>query len=95
MAESPPFPASDVDGDLRIPPEASDDEAAAIAAAIGAHLRQVEYDATDTEDSVPPWTGRRWGFAGRMQDLQGRAVRVARGAPSSGWAAASRTDRMR
>lgn len=86
--------------DLRIPPQASDREAAAIAAAIGAHLRDGETTATDDdrdegEAIAEPWQGRRWAFAGRIQQLQGRAVRPARGAPPSGWAAAGRTDRMR
>ena len=84
--------------DLRIPPQASDREAAAIAAAIGAHLRDGEPTTTDDdrdEAIARSWQGRRWAFAGRMQQVQGRAVRPARGAPLSGWAAAGRTDRMR
>lgn len=77
---------------LAIPDDASEAEAAAIAAAIGSHLRAQEAAAGDEE---PTWEGERWTFAGRIEGVRGSAVRVPLGAPTDRWAAAGRTDRMR
>lgn len=75
-------------------PDAESEEAAAIAAAIGAHLR---VEAADAEEGQPAelWEGRRWGFAGRVENTQGRRLqRVPRDAPADPWAASGRTSRM-
>ncbi|MFC6991001.1 acc operon protein [Haladaptatus sp. GCM10025707] len=73
--------------------DADADEAAAIAASIGAHLQDLAAAAADADEET--WEGQRWTFAGRMEALQQRTVRVPDGAPQSAWAAAGRTDRMR
>ncbi len=77
---------------LAISESADEEEAAAIAAAIGAHLRAEEAAESDDEET---WDGERWTFAGRIEGTQGRATRVSTGAPTDRWAAAGRTDRMR
>ncbi|KYH26578.1 hypothetical protein HAPAU_16770 [Halalkalicoccus paucihalophilus] len=86
-------PGLDGDATLAIPESASEDEAAAIAAAIGSHLRAQE--AATGGEHEPTWEGERWTFAGRIEGLSGRRVRVPNGAPTDRWAAAGRTDRMR
>lgn len=75
---------------VSVPADASSEEAAAIVAAISAHLAAQDAD----EEEAPSWDGKRWQFAGRLRGLQGRAPRVPRGAPTDGWAAAGRTDRF-
>lgn len=77
---------------LAIPESASEAEAAAIAAAIGSHLRAQEAAPGDEE---PTWEGERWTFAGRIEATQGRRVGVPLDAPTDRWTAAGRTDRMR
>ncbi|WP_458204931.1 acc operon protein [Haladaptatus sp. NG-SE-30] len=79
------------DVNLSIPPNASEEEAAAIAAAINAHLRAQELAAA--EDEAETWHGKRWQFAGRAAQLQNRDVRVPTDAPTDPWAAAGRTTR--
>ena len=80
---------------LSIPDDAGDEEAAAIAAAVGAHLRDVERAATAAAaDADPSWQGKRWAFAGRIEASQGRSVRVPENAPTDAWSAAGRTDRF-
>ncbi|WP_336359755.1 acc operon protein [Haladaptatus sp. ZSTT2] len=74
--------------------DANADEAAAIAAAIGAHLHDRGVAAASKGDDET-WDGKRWTFAGRMETLQQRTVRVPSRAPTNAWAAAGRTDRMR
>ena len=79
---------------LTIPDDASSEEAAAIVAAVGAHLRDLEVAAAmATEDEVT-WDGKRWSFAGRMRTQQKRYARVPRDAPTNPWTAAGRTDRF-
>jgi hypothetical protein len=78
---------------LSLPPDADPDEAAAVVAAVHAHLR----DGRARDAGAPPeetWEGDRWRFAGRVAALQGRTARVPDGAPTDGWAAAGRTDRF-
>jgi uncharacterized membrane protein len=83
------------DADLRVPDDATDEEAAAIAAAIGAHLRaQAAAAAAAEDDEEASWDGKRWTFGGRLRGLQGRAGRVPTGAPTDAWAASGRTDRF-
>ncbi|WP_458187092.1 acc operon protein [Haladaptatus sp. NG-WS-4] len=79
------------DVNLSIPPNASEEEAAAIVAAIGAHLRAEEVAAA--ADEAETWDGKRWRFAGRAAQLQNRDVRVPTDAPTNPWAAAGRTTR--
>ncbi|RQG90404.1 hypothetical protein [Natrarchaeobius chitinivorans] len=80
---------------LELPDDADDDEAAAIVAAIGAHLHDhalaVAAAASDDEES---WDDRRWAFAGRIRTQQQRHARVPREAPTDPWTAAGRTDRF-
>jgi hypothetical protein len=80
---------------LSIPDDARDDEAAAIAAAVAAHLRDGELaaaaaasDADDDRDED------RWGFAARIDRLHRRRVRVPVDAPTDPWTAAGRSDRF-
>jgi len=93
-ASGPSTPLATLDG-LSIPDDADDTEAAAIAAAVAAHLRGGELAAaaadTDDEDG---WEGRRWSFAGRVDRLRGRSVRVPTTAPTDPWTAAGRADRF-
>lgn len=78
---------------IDLPADASGEEAAAIAAAISTHLRE-EAEATAEDGAEPSWHGRRWSFAGRIDRLQNRQVRVPEHAPTNVWAAAGRTDRF-
>jgi hypothetical protein len=81
---------------LSIPDDADSDEAAAIAAVVGAHLRDRAALAAASEDeAVETWDGEKWTFAGRIDGLQGRrSVRVPDGAPTDAWTASGRTDRF-
>jgi hypothetical protein len=79
---------------LDVPDDATADETAAIVAAVGAHLRDRAAAAAASDgDDDPGWTGRRWTFAGRLDALSGRSVRVPDGAPTDAWTAAGRRDR--
>ncbi|WP_136715966.1 acc operon protein [Halorientalis salina] len=79
-------------------PSATTDQAAAIAAAISAHMndRQRAAAAAAAEsDSEPGWDGKQWAYAGRIQGtLRRDGVRVRRDAPTDEWTAAGRADRM-
>ena len=77
-----------------IPDDADSGEAAAIAAALGAHLRDQAAAAATAADEEPSWDGDRWRFAGRVSQLQHRDVRVPLDAPTDPWAAAGRSDRL-
>ncbi|KKF39885.1 hypothetical protein FK85_24970 [Halorubrum saccharovorum] len=81
---------------LSIPDNAGDAEAAAIAAAVAAHLRDGERAAAAAAaaDDEPDWEGERWSFAGRVDRLQNRSVRVPVDAPTDPWTAAGRADRF-
>jgi hypothetical protein len=86
-------PSTDID----VPDDADDEEAAAIAAAVGAHVRDgylAAAAAADGEAAADAWTDRRWTFAGRLETLQGRAARVSDATPTDEWTAAGRTDRL-
>jgi len=83
-----------VDG-LSIPDDADDAEAAAIAAAVAAHLRDTELAAAAAAaDGDGGWDGKRWSFAGRVDRLCGRTVRVPTNTPTDPWTAAGRADRF-
>jgi hypothetical protein len=80
---------------LSIPESADESEAAAIAAAVAAHIRDGELvAAAAAADSEPTWDGRRWAFAGRLRSVTGQSGRVPRGAPTNAWSAAGRSDRF-
>jgi len=92
-ADAPSDPLADAD--LRIPDDATDEEAAAIAAAIGAHLRAQEAAAAAAEsDDEESWDGKRWSFAGRLRGLGGRAGCVPASAPTDAWTSSGRSDRF-
>jgi hypothetical protein len=78
---------------LTIPAAADDAEAAAIAAAVGAHLTDLERAAAASDDDAS-WDGEKWTYAGRIRNLQGRDVRVPDRAPQDAWTASGRTDRF-
>ncbi|MFB6104534.1 MAG: acc operon protein [Halobacteriaceae archaeon] len=78
---------------VSVPPDADPDEAAAIVAAVQAHLAAEREDADGTGVPDEPWPGRRWTFTGRIQATQSRTVRVPEDAPADAWTAAGRTDR--
>ncbi|MFP8958094.1 hypothetical protein ACLI4Y_15335 [Natrialbaceae archaeon A-CW3] len=78
---------------VTLPDDASTEEAAAIVAAIGAHLQDLERAAAQS-DEVDTWEGNRWSFTGRLEAHQGRTVRVPSRAPTNPWSAASRADRF-
>jgi len=91
MAEK--FTATDLAA--AIPDDADNEEAAAIAAALGAHLGDRERAAAESgSGGEETWDGKRWAFAGRIAALQDRQVRVPSNAPTDGWAASGRTDRF-
>lgn len=75
---------------IDVPDDADSAEAAAIAAAVRAHLAADEADATEVDAD---WAGFRWRFRGRVDALQRRRVRVPATAPRDAWTAAGRTDR--
>jgi hypothetical protein len=79
---------------LSIPADADDAEAAAIAAAVGAHLTDLERAAAAAGEADASWNDNRWAYAGRIRNLQSRDVRVPEGAPTDAWAASGRTDRF-
>ncbi|WP_435364360.1 acc operon protein [Haloarchaeobius sp. DYHT-AS-18] len=77
---------------LDIPADADAEEAAAIAAVIGAHLRDRELQAQ--EESEETWDGKKWAFAGRLRATRGHSGRVPSSAPTNAWAASGRSDRF-
>lgn len=92
MSDRHDDPAFDIGArTLDVPDSASEDEAAAIAAALCSHLRAQEAEAGDDEET---WDGERWTFAGRIEATQGRRVRVPSGAPTDRWAAVGRIGRF-
>ncbi|QRV15307.1 hypothetical protein [Haloterrigena salifodinae] len=83
------------DVELDVPDDANDEETAAIAAAIGAHLHdQALAAAAAAADGAETWDDKRWSFAGRVRSQQHRTVRVPRETPTDPWTAAGRTDRF-
>ncbi|ELZ49088.1 hypothetical protein C465_08958 [Halorubrum distributum JCM 9100] len=80
---------------LSIPDDARDDEAAAIAAAVAAHLRDGELAAAAAaSDGDEGREEDRWALAGRIDRLHRRRVRVPADAPADPWTAAGRSDRF-
>lgn len=83
------------DYDIDVPEDASEEEAAAIAAAVSAHLARMEAEAAAAaEESEETWDGEKWAFAGRLDALGEGAARVPDGAPTDAWSAAGRRDRF-
>lgn len=81
--------------DVSIPDDASDEEAAAIAAAVRSHLAALAAaEAAAEEGNEESWDGKKWAFAGRVEGLGGRTVRVPDGAPTDAWSAAGRRERF-
>ena len=92
-------PVADVLDRLTLPDSADEEEAAAIAAAVAAHVadgeRAAAVAAAAAAQSGPTWTGEKWTFAGRVDATSGRRVRrVPDGAPTDKWTAAGRADRL-
>lgn len=80
---------------LAIPDDANDEEAAAIAAAIGAHIRDQELAAAGGGETSDDWDGERWTFAGRLDaTVPGKRRRVPQDTPTDAWTAAGRSDRF-
>jgi hypothetical protein len=75
-----------------VPDDAESEEAAAIVAAVSAYLRNEEL-ALDMETAEESWTGKRWAFAGRLEEQKLRSGRVPLSAPVDAWTAAERGDR--
>jgi hypothetical protein len=76
---------------------ADDDEAAAVAAAIGAHVRDQELAAAAAAaetDEGPNWAEGKWAFGSKLARKRRRSVRVRTDAPKDPWTAAGRADRM-
>jgi hypothetical protein len=89
-----PTVAAVLDG-LTVTDDADDAEAAAIAAAVAAHLRDGELAAAAAAEAASDgWEGERWSFAGRVDRLANRSVRVPENAPTDPWTAAGRADRF-
>lgn len=80
--------------DIELPDDADSEEAAAIVAAIGAHLHDRALAAAAAADEEETWQDRRWAFAGRVRTQQRRDVRVPLDAPTDPWSAAGRTERF-
>ena len=94
--DEPPTPTDFADR-LTLPDDADVEEAAAIVAAVGAHVRDSEAAAAAAAaagDGEGTWDGKRWAFAGRLDALQGRGARAPEGAPTDAWTASGRTDRF-
>jgi hypothetical protein len=84
-------------GQLTVPARASPEEAAAIAAAVGAHIqdqRRAAALAAQSGDDEETWDGERFAFAGRLEGLTGCGARVPREAPTDKWTATGRRDRF-
>lgn len=83
--------AVDSDREFWIPPDATELEAAAIAAAIAAYLSERERAAGEAEDR---WDGDRWTFAGQLERIGRHSERVPPTAPRDPWTASGRADRF-
>lgn len=78
-----------------VPDAATPEEAAAIVAAVGAHVRDREAAAGAAAASAEPtWEGDRFAFSGRLAQLRGDAARVPTRAPRDAWTASGRADRF-
>ncbi|MFT4945870.1 MAG: hypothetical protein ACI8TL_000097 [Natronomonas sp.] len=87
-----------IDGhQVRLPPDASASEAAAISAAMGAHVSDQQAAAaaveSGSESDDERWDGERFAFAGRLEGIGIKPRRVPGAVPTDRWTAAGRTDR--
>ena len=82
------------DYDISVPDDATEAEAAAIAAAVSAHLARLEAEAAAAKGDEESWDGEKWMFAGRLEAVDGQSGRVPDGAPTDPWTAAGRSDRF-
>lgn len=80
--------------DLDLPDHADSDEAAAIAAAVEAYLSSLRSSDGEVATAEESWDGRKWAFAGRMDRLAQRPVRVSEDTPRDPWTASGRLDRL-
>lgn len=78
---------------LTLPKRATDEEAAAIAAAIGAHLQDRAAAAAATADDGGR-TEQPWTLVGRIEASGGTASHVPETAPADAWTVAARQDRL-
>lgn len=77
---------------VSIPERASDAEAAAIVAAVEAHLSAQRVAAASTDEEASP--DRSWGAVGRLEATTGQDIaRIPDDVPSEAWAAAGRVAR--
>ncbi|WP_435095175.1 acc operon protein [Halarchaeum sp. P4] len=80
------------------PESASAEEAAAVVAAIEAHLSEqrarLAAAARAARQDEPSWDGEKWRFAGRLEAIGAEGGRVPDGAPTDAWSAAGRADRF-
>jgi hypothetical protein len=84
-------------GALRVPSDATPAEAAAIVAAVGAHISDQQaaaVAAAEANETGKPWEGTRFQFAGRVEGLTGVSRRVPTDAPTDEWTATGRLDRF-
>jgi len=82
--------------DIDLPEGADEDETAAIAAAVNAYVAMRVAAAEDQgADDERGWSARQWTFAGRVERVGRRPVRVPNGAPRDAWTASGRLRRMR
>lgn len=79
--------------ELRIPADATLDEAAAITTAVEQWLAAEARAAGNGSTSAGSWNGRRFAFAGRLEKLTGEPIRVPDGTPTDPWTAAGRLER--
>lgn len=70
-------------------PAPTPEEAAAIAAALGAYLADEEHDG---EEEVA--VRDQWSFAGRLRALDRQPTRLSRDAPRDPWTASGRLERL-
>ncbi len=77
---------------LSIPETATAAEAAAIVAAIDAHLQ--DRAAAATAETTPTRSETPWTLAGRIDALAGTSVTIPESAPRDAWTAASRSRRF-
>ncbi|SEL47193.1 acc operon protein [Haloferax larsenii] len=88
--------SEDIQSGLSIPDDADPEEAAAIVAAVGAHMRDqaAAAAAAAANGDEETWNEKRWQYAGRLESVTGCGRRVPSGAPTNAWAASGRTDRF-
>lgn len=90
LSSDPDTPEDTTGWTIRLPPDPSPAEAAAIASAIAIHLT----DQAEPEEPPETWAGERWRYAGRLASVTGRPTRVPTTAPTDPWTAAGRAHRF-